>query len=141
MRRQEQRLWDTFKRHMPKTWKADRVENSVAEGMPDVHLMVEGRCVWLELKAPNRPLRDTSTLFKKSDGLRATQKNWFFEAAKRKIPAFVLIRDSLGVIYLIPADKADNLDGLSCNEMRAISLADSWKGVAAVIENRSENEN
>lgn len=129
MRLKEQRVWDTFKRHCPKEFFCDRVENMVGDGIPDVHIITEdGLCVWVELKAATRPKRSTTPLLGK-EGLRQSQMNWHVQAAKREAPVFTLIRDDQGALYLVHCKHSDKLNEMTCYELNELSIASSWKDI------------
>ena len=46
----EANFWNQIKRNLPKNSFATRIENKHGGGIPDVHLVWEGRSFWLELK-------------------------------------------------------------------------------------------
>jgi len=52
MRKPEQALWDRLCKVMGTRWRADRVENKLLQGMPDVYFGVSPQLHgWIELKA------------------------------------------------------------------------------------------
>ena len=60
MRKPEQVLWDKISAAMSGGWRADRVENKILQGMPDVYFAISPQLTgWLELKVlplfPSRP--------------------------------------------------------------------------------------
>lgn len=104
MRQKEQRLWDTFRRHLkesrPPVW-AQRMENVAGSGMADVviHTSV-GNVRWVELKAPTLPKRPTTPVLG-DEGLSIAQRNWHLKAWSMNVRTYVLVR--LGdVPYLVP---------------------------------------
>lgn len=143
MRKQEQRLWDGFKRNRPAPMFAQRVENVVAEGTPDLYCMtINGRVVWIELKAPKRPARET-TRYLGAEGLNVDQENWFINAAIRKLIAFVLIRDDDLNLMLIPSSiflHHGSINGLTEAELKEYSVADNWSDVFACINTLTWSE-
>jgi hypothetical protein len=128
MRQKEQRLWDTMRRNAPRGLWIQRVENLVMAGMPDLY--VEG--VWVELKAPTRPKRDTTPLLGR-EGLNPDQVNWHLQAARKNVRSYVLIRDDLGHLYLLRGVHAAELNGWPRSRVVLDSLADDWPGVFTEI--------
>jgi hypothetical protein len=101
MRQQEQKLWDTMKRQAPTDMWLQRVENGLGPGMPDVLAKSLSGCdCWVELKAPQRPVRDTTPVLGKD--LRIDQINWHIKAASMGTKSWLLIRDSAGIISFVP---------------------------------------
>lgn len=129
MRKAEQRLWDTMRHRAPRGLWLQRVENLVAEGMPDVY--VAGP--WVELKAPHRPVRATTPLLGAKEGLRASQVAWHTKAAAVGIRSFILIRDDSGRLYLIPGAAATEVNGWTAAECDRESVANHWDGIWEVL--------
>ena len=46
----ESNFWNTIRQNLPKKCFATRIENKHGGGVPDVHLMWDGRAFWFELK-------------------------------------------------------------------------------------------
>jgi hypothetical protein len=125
-RLKEQRLWDAVKRNAPKGWWLQRVENVVAEGMPDVYVTKPtGASVWVELKAPIRPKRKTTRLLG-TEGLRESQIGWHLKAHTKNLPAFTLIRDDELVLYLVHCSLAQTVNDLSLLDMQQYRI-DNWE--------------
>lgn len=134
MRQKEQRLWDSFKRQLPATLWAQRIENVVTDGMPDTYIVTEtGRSVWVELKSP-KPKARPSTALLSSEGLNVAQIGWMMKATVRNLPAYVLIRDDAKNLYLVPSRFATGLNRLTPAEVRSASVAESWRAVMKCIE-------
>lgn len=131
MRKAEQRLWDTMRRRLPDAWWAQRVENIVGEGMPDVY--VEPGHAWVELKAPRRPSRSTTPLLGSKEGLRSSQIAWHARAAALGVRSFVLVRDSEGELYLLPGGLAPDINTWTAEECARESVANHWEGVWEVL--------
>ena len=49
----EANFWNTIRANLPKKCIATRIENKHGGGIPDVHLLLEGLPVWIELKVTN----------------------------------------------------------------------------------------
>lgn len=69
MRQPEQKMWDRLRDKMTGRWTAERIENKIAAGTPDVFFSTEGRHGWIELKVldawPKRPIPVRITHFTK----------------------------------------------------------------------------
>ena len=81
----EQHLWQLIRPFIP--GHAERVENVVGVGMPDVHWTYENKSSWLELKVakvPNQPL---------SELLEPSQNVWHRRNTEQGGRVFVLLRD------------------------------------------------
>lgn len=105
MRKPEQKVWDTFKRHIVGVLKAYRIENEVGEAMPDVIAENrKGTSFWLELKALKAwPAR--STTFPLKDKFQPGQIGWSRDWKSWKGFAFVLVRvETTGEWLLLNTD-------------------------------------
>lgn len=130
MRLKEQRLWDVMLRHSKGTsaWLL-RMENVVGEGTPDVYVvMPHGRASWVELKAPTRPVRDSTRLLG-AEGLNQHQINWHVKAHSMGVMSYVLIRDDAGRLFLVEGVYADELNEMPTHELAELSLASTWDEV------------
>jgi hypothetical protein len=113
-----------MKNHRPPQAKLERVENGVAEGTPDVHSIARAVTVWFELKALRRPKRVKTRFFPKKK-LRVPQMAWHAEYAARGGRSFVLVRDHLYQLYLIPGGQLHLVKDMSTEEaMRRFAIAD-----------------
>ena len=127
MRTAEQQLWDTMKRNAPADFWLQRIENGVAVGMPDVFAAAKDATWqhWIELKAPKRPARATTKLLAKY-GVSQNQINWHLKAAIYEISSWILIRDSVGALFLIPGKHAWACNDWDAVDMATNSFADTW---------------
>ena len=133
MRQKEQRLWDGLKRNAPKEFWLQRVENVVANGMPDVYVACVNPC-WVELKAPNMPKRKATRILGKSQGLNPDQINWHLKAAQKGIRSFVLIRGDGNDLYLIPGSFAAMINDMTQAELLKTSVGNNWHEIFEVIK-------
>lgn len=131
MRLPEQRLWDTFKRHAPRSLGAERVENLVSAGWPDVYCLGSG--AWVELKAPPARARE-STRVLGAEGLRPDQINWIIRAVSKGRRVYILLRDSAGRLALLPGAGAEELNAMSWEELSTRTIASDW---ATIMEELS----
>lgn len=131
MRRQEQRLWDTMKRRAPGGWWLQRFENAVGVGMPDVYVVPGG--AWVELKAPDRPMRADTALLG-PQGLSQPQINWHLKAASYGIPTYILIRDSENALHLIEGRYAEEVNYWNVQQCDEMSVANHWEGIWEVLQ-------
>lgn len=130
MRKAEQRLWDTMKRHAQRRQVVlERVENVVADGMPDVVVLAPGgHVMWVELKAPHRPARPTTRLLG-NEGLRPAQVNWHLRAAALEVRTYVLIRDDAGAVLLVPGWHAAEMNDWPFDKMQFYARAQTWDAI------------
>jgi hypothetical protein len=129
MRKAEQRLWDTMRRRAPRELWLQRIENLVGEGVPDVYAAGP----WIELKAPHRPVRASTPLLGKKEGLRPAQIAWHAKASSVGVRSFILIRDDSGRLYLLPGALAEDVNGWTAAECDRESVANHWEGVWDVL--------
>lgn len=126
MRKKEQRLWDTMKRNKPRGFWLQRIENVVANGMPDVHSTSKrGTQTWVELKSVLRPKRNYTRLLG-NEGLRLSQINWHLIAASKGVRSFVLIRDDHSALYLIDGVHAETLNDWPLAQVATANLGADW---------------
>lgn len=76
MRKPEQKLWDKLSLIMAGSWRADRIENKISQGIPDVYFGVSAQLHgWIELKVlPEFPKAAVSKV--KVPHYTAWQANW-----------------------------------------------------------------
>ena len=130
MRLKEQRLWDSMKRHAPKGFILERIENVVKAGTPDVIVRFPGKpWRWVELKSPASPKRADTRLLG-SEGLNKDQMNWHIKAALSGGDNYVLIRDSDRNLYLIDCARlgigVQLLNDMDSAQLRNWSVAEDW---------------
>lgn len=74
MRKPEQRLWQYVRKGMAGRWHAQRHEDMLSAGIPDVSYAIDGVDGWIELKAIDRwPARDATPV---RVGIRPAQVRW-----------------------------------------------------------------
>jgi hypothetical protein len=132
VRKPEQRLYDAMKKAAPKEAWLQRVENIVAEGMPDVHVSGPSSECWVELKSVHRPKRPTTRLLG-SEGLRPSQVNWHLKAATKAITSWILIQDDAGTKYLVEGCHAGKINELTEADLQLLSRADTWPEIHAAL--------
>lgn len=71
----EQKLWDRIRRNLGREIHIERIENSVAAGMPDTVVLHKGAVTFVEHKVATLPMRKTTRLQWKHP-LSADQCNW-----------------------------------------------------------------
>jgi hypothetical protein len=62
--------------------RAERIENYLLSGTPDVNYCIDGREGWIEIKSPKEPKRETTKLFASNHNLSQDQKNWILRQVK-----------------------------------------------------------
>lgn len=135
MRKAEQRLWDTMKKHAQRHEVVlERVENVVADGMPDVHVMAKGgHLTWVELKAPHRPKRPTTRLLG-AEGLRPAQINWHLRAAALEVQTWILIRDDTGALLLVAGRHAGEINDWPFDKVQFYAHAQTWETIFGALQ-------
>lgn len=132
----ERNFWNYIRKSLPDL-KMYRVENRVAEGMPDVHYLRDGSSGWIELKYladwPDKKL---------SIGLRTGQSIWLDDYAKNNGQCWILLRvgrDFIGLIHgehaqrlVEKVDVPEFLDCLTYKKFGQMSAAD-WEELADII--------
>ena len=134
MRKAEQKVWDAMRRAAPpKAW-LQRVENLVADGMPDVYCAGGRREAWVELKAAKLPKRSTTRL-QMGEGIRQSQVNWHLKAATKGVQSFILIRveERKSEPLLIGGWLADRINDFTYDEARGAALAIGWPAIFALL--------
>ena len=122
----EARLWKVMSDNMflPGVDRADRVENSVSSGQPDVNACLAGEDVWVELKAPKEPKR-ASTLLMTSNGnhpLLQSQINWFARQRHAGGIAFILIRTDKRMMLVDGTKHGDSFNSMTVAQMEAAAI-------------------
>lgn len=113
----ENNLWTCTRTRFEKAGVfAQRLENAVSEGVPDVIVNEGPLCAWLENKATKTwPVRPTSKVFGK-DGLRPMQVNWLVNAAQRGLHAYVWAGVGVGhqrQTFLVPCQYAEQFNDMA----------------------------
>jgi hypothetical protein len=81
----EKNFWTLLRNNLPLTMY--RVENRVAQGMPDVHYIREGRSGWIELKYIDKWPKKRFV-----SGLRLNQAMWANKYISKEGKSWILIR-------------------------------------------------
>lgn len=137
MRKNEQRLWDSFKRNAPARLWLQRVENLVGEGMPDVYVGSSGK--WVELKAASKIPARARTPLLGADGMRPSQVAWHARAAETSAAtrSYILIRTPEMELLMIPGREAGVVNLMSLGELRERSVIKADPSWEAVVEKLS----
>lgn len=122
----EARLWQVMRDNMfvPGADRADRVENAVLSGQPDVNACLAGEDVWVELKAPKEPKR-ASTVLMTSNGnhpLLQSQINWFAKQRQAGGIAFILVRTDKRMMLIEGTKHGDHFNKMTVAQMEAVAL-------------------
>lgn len=130
MRKPEQRLWDRLRKAAAGRIHAERIENVVGVGRPDVDTLVAGSFVPVELKQVAAwPVRH-STRVLGDKGLSQQQKNWHL--IWRLWGGTSLIVVGVGdEIYAFSGQHADRVNEFSRAQFDLYAIA---KSMAEVIE-------
>lgn len=140
MRQPEQKLWDSFAAHVPRHCWAQRVENGVGAGMPDVLFIDREAQInvhWIELKANEKPpARGTTPLLGDAKGMRPEQVNWHIEWAMHGGTSWIVVGIGSGRgrrLALIPGHRAREVNEMSMEQMLAEFTTKEWHTVFSTI--------
>lgn len=92
MRKPEQGLWDKVRETMSNGWRADRVENKILQGMPDVYFGISAQLTgWLELKVlPMMPAKPNTKV--RVPHYTAFQANWHWTHRDFGTKSWILVQ-------------------------------------------------
>lgn len=125
----EARLWTRMRAGIIDKCFAQRVENMVGSGMPDVmlHSRDNGRCAMIELKCrPLAPVRANTPIFTGSYGLRPEQVSWIYGRAI--VGAAIYVLGQCGDwVFLIHGRYARDLARMTADDL---VLTADWYGSA-----------
>lgn len=139
MRKLEQRLWDRARPRLARAGIfAERVENVVGEGTPDVHTAarVDGRrfAAWLELKAVGDwPARAATPVMGSRTEVRKSQRAWHPRYAAVGGCSFILLGVGSREVFLIAGLDVRACDNWNQLEVRNWAVAASWDAVIATL--------
>lgn len=112
----EKNLWQSLKKHLPKKTHCQRIENRVAEGMPDVYMCIDGAPVWVELKIIKR----------NGITLQPSQIAWHLSHSRCGGVSFFLASPSFEPdVFLFESGKALEIQGATPDDLRTLAL---WTG-------------
>lgn len=118
MRRPEQALWDRLSTVMKGRWRADRVENKILQGMPDVYFGVSAQLHgWIELKVlPTFPKAAKTAV--KVPHYTAWQANWHWTHRDVGTRSWIAVQHE-DLLYFFPSRLALALfEGMTGTEFR-----------------------
>jgi len=132
----EKQVWKILKRYFAKhSARANRIENLIGSGFPDVNFCLGGFEGWIEIKAPKAPKKAKTKLFGSNHKLSQEQKNWFLEQIKAggKCYIFIAIVDQKKhkAFLLVHGKHADIINDLNCDQL--FELAD-WVGISEELK-------
>ena len=145
MRLKEQRLWDRMRNNLPSEVYAERIENMLAAGFPDILLKAAAARapVFCETKAVDAlPVRTLTTRVFGDRGLSQEQLNWHLLWARHGGLSVVVGSCGAGAATLhwaIPGRRADEFNGMTAAALSAASVvrarigADFWAGFAVYL--------
>jgi len=134
MNTEEQNFWSSLRRSLPYDIWAQRIENGLIPGMPDVFVSgKQNKQSWLELKVAHVPVKRTTPWMNRKD-VRLAQLNWHIKATTYSIPTFVALRgihrDGKQTIHLVPGHQVPQIhcfDEADWNEYRFDSYSSFWE--------------
>ena len=122
MRKPEQVLWDRLSAIMKGRWRADRVENKILQGMPDVYFGISAQLHgWLELKSlPEFPKLAKTTV--KVPHYTPWQANWHWTHRDFGTRSWIVV-ECKGIAYVFSARQSLALfEGLNVTEFRTSAV-------------------
>lgn len=143
MKKPEGRLWQRMRPGIAPFAFAQRIENVVGEGVPDVvlHSRTNGRCAFVELKCrPIAPVRSSTPIFKGDYGLNPDQIAWIYERASAGAAIFIL-GQCADELWLVHGQFSRELATYSremlnhCCVWRGSARGTDWEKVVFVIFN------
>jgi hypothetical protein len=98
-----------------------RVENGVADGVPDSYYTIDGVSGWMELKCPIEPARQSTPLFGGGNHkLSIAQRNWLLAHRQARGVGWIAVESDHNVL-LIGSRHADSVNLLSLSDLRALA--------------------
>ena len=98
-----------------------RMESLVVFGFPDVNMCLEGREIWIEIKSPKEPKRDSTPLFGSNHDLNVAQRNWFLAQKNAGGYAYIYIETDKRRM-LIGAEHSDNVNKMTVKQLVSVSI-------------------
>jgi len=135
MRKPEQSLWDSMNvarkgiSESPNEFWFQRLENSVATGMPDVRAIRKrnGLEFWVELKQGPIPKKPETPVFRvaesgKTKGMRVSQINWHIKQHSMRGISFILAKLN-EELYLFHGQDADRINEKTIAQLKRIQIS------------------
>jgi len=131
IRKPEQKLWDRLSTIMVGRWRADRIENKVLQGMPDVYFGVSPQLHgWIELKVlPEFPKAAVSKV--KIPHYTAWQANWHWTHRDFGTRSWIFVQHEDDLYVLSSRMALALFEGLTATEFRT-------SGVVVNIKNATD---
>ena len=126
----EARLWSYLRDGVGGLWEAERIENRLNSGVPDVAYSTDHHG-WIELKyLPKAPKRSDTAL--KIDHYTAEQKNWLTKHGKRGGHCFLFLQVG-GTYMLFGSEAARDIGTVTLDAHKKMALA-VWEGQVCFTE-------
>lgn len=125
----EARLWARMREGVKPFAFAQRLENLVGEGVPDVvlHSRVNGCCAFVELKCrPELPVRSSTPVFAGQYGLRPEQIAWIYSRAESGARVWILAQGG-DFLWLVHGRWARELGSWAIADLTKLT---TWRGTA-----------
>lgn len=137
----EQRLWDRMRQALLGLelgrFYLERYENLVGVGGPDTLVLHQGVVTWVELKqVESPPARAATRLIPSGKGLSRDQMNWHLSWRQNGGRSMVLVGLERSELFLVPNTHTDELNLMTRERMREVSLARNWIEVAEVLKGK-----
>lgn len=139
MRKTEAKLWDRLRpRLAAHRIYAERIENVVGEGTPDLHTAHHGAngpfAAWIELKAVECwPARDTTPVMGSRTQIRKAQRVWHHKYTLSGGKSYLLLGVGAQHVYLIRGCDILECDRWTRPELAACAVS-GWDAILATLK-------
>lgn len=111
-----------------KTVRLERIENIVADGIPDVLSIANGFTTFCELKqVAASPVRATTRLIPSGKGLRLSQRNWHMECFRHGGRSLIIVGVGVNKVYCLDGGFYDSVNTMTEAQMKRNAMATDWK--------------
>ena len=135
MRKPEQRFWDRARPQLLQARWVERIENIVADGMPDTVVLnpVNSLTRFVEFKAVEKwPVRANTKVLGRRTGLRQTQLNWHLNWNRLGGKSGILIGIGPHEVVYLDGKHSEEVNDMTKEQMLRLG-ATSWEEILRVI--------
>jgi len=131
----EKQIWQTIRSKLNDFF-IQRIETSIARGVPDVHYFVDGVSGWLEGKYLRSPKREKTKLKLK---LSIEQIAWHKSYSYNGGLVYLIVKKDKQ-IYLFDSDDGEALaKGVSRDDWEKMALAKDWNTIRILLSKKEKN--
>ncbi len=136
-RKPEALLWTRIRTRMRGRVRAERIENLVGTGRPDVDTLVAGSFVPIELKAsPRWPARQTTAVLGERKGLSLAQRNWHLDWHRWGGRSLVVV-EVAGEVFTFNGATADHINHYNIAQFRSAAMVTGIDALVDILERLS----